>query len=251
MLALQTAGMNKPLEKSHGIFSDIRFFFLQKPKTPTLIAFADKEAREEYSHRIMQRIGIDVTKYSVLNVHRIGIEAPVSHVFEELLSWDGDSSCWPNYIASVYRLDGRLEHIRIYLFGHRKYPLGFERSFLGLKFIPLFSLNIKKFQHNPVSSDDNARYLLYESRGGYPIGIFTLYVRSPIAKHGESELSQLFFAVGFNFYGKEYRPQITPVNMVWEKVHNRVTSNVLYRFKQLCEWRFRKLQDGQYHKDLL
>ena len=97
--------------------------------------------------------------------------------------------------------------------------------------------------------DDNARFLLYDSSGGYPIGIFTMYVRSSVEERGEVGKSQLFFAVGFNFYGKESRPKIGIINKIWESIHNRVTGNVLNRFKQLCEWRFQRIQDGRYHQD--
>jgi hypothetical protein len=237
---------NAPPQRSKGIFSDINHFLINKPGIPTLIKFSSEEEREDYSHRIMQRIGIDLFQYSVLNIHRIGIEVPVRYVFEELLQWDGDSTCWPNHIAAVDRLDGRLEHIQIFLFGRRKYPFGFKKSFFGLKYIPLFNLNAKKFQHLPSLSDDNARYLLYDSSGGYPIGNFTMYVRSAVEERGEIEKSQLFFAVGFNFYGKESRSRIGIVNKVWEQIHNRVTRNILNRFKQLCEWRFQKIQAGHY-----
>lgn len=228
--------MKVPPEKSRGILSDIRFFLLHKPAIRTLIQFSNKAEREDYSQRIMQRTGIDVTKYSVLNIHRIGIEVPVRYVFEELLSWDGDSTCWPNHIATVDRLEGRLEKIQIFLLGLKKFK-------------PLFNLNAIKFQYLPGLSDDNARYLMFDSSGGYPIGIFAMYVRSPIAEHNELEQTQLFFAVGFNFYGKVQRSNISIVNKIWEKIHNRVTANVLNRLKQLSEWRFQRLQDGRYNEE--
>ncbi len=227
--------MKAPPEKSHGILSDIRFFFLHKPAIRTLIEFSSNQEKEDYSLRIMQRIGIDVSRYSVLNIHRIGIAVPVRYVFEELLSWDGDSTCWPNHIATVDRLEGRLEKIQIFLLGRKKSK-------------PLFSLNAIKFQHLPGPSDDNARYLLFDSSGGYPIGIYAMYVRSSIAEQREMEQSQLFFAVGFNFYGKVTSSKINIINRIWEKIHNRVTSNILNRFKQLCEWRFQRLQEGKYHR---
>lgn len=246
MVAFHGAKMIVPPQRSHGILSDIMFFLLHRPAIPTLIEFSSQAEREDYSNRIMQRIGIDVTKYSVLNIHRIGIQVPARYVFEELLQWDGDSTCWPNHIATVVRLDGQLEHIQIFLLGRQRYPFGFKNGFFGLKFIPLFSLNAKKFQHLPSSSDDNARYLLYDSSGGYPIGIFAMYVRSSIPKRGEVERTQLFLAVGFNFYGEERQTNIKIINKVWEEFHNRVTVNTLNRFKQLCEWRFHRLQRGQY-----
>lgn len=226
--------MKTPPKRSRSIFSDVRFFFLHKPSIRTLIEFSGAEEKKEYSFRIMQRIGIDVTRYSVLNIHRIGIDVPVRNVFEELLSWDGDSTCWPNHIATVDREEGQLETIQVFLLGLKKMK-------------PLFSLNARKIQRFPGISDDNARYLLYDSRGGYPIGIFAIYVRSSIAEQEEIEKTQLFFAVGFDFYGKTFSSKINIVNKIWEKVHNRVTSNILNRFKQLCEWRFQRIQDGMYH----
>ena len=236
-----------PPKKSNGLWSDIRYFFLHKPELSTLIEFGSHEERVEYSRRIMQRIDMEVSQYSVLNVHRIGIEIPVRYVFEELLKWDGDSSCWPNKIATVHRLEGRLEHILIYLFGRRHYPFGFKRNFLGLKFIPFFILSAVRIQHLPNSCDqDNARYLLYETSGWYPIGVFCLYVRSPIKDLGEEEQAQLFLMVSFNFYGKESVSNLNLMNKIWEKIHNRVTRNILIRFKQLCEWRFQNLQSGVY-----
>jgi len=87
---------------------------------------------------------------------------------------------------------------------------------------------------------------MFDSSGGYPIGIFAMYVRSPIAEHNEIEQTQLFFAVGFNFYGKVQRSNMRIVNKVWEKIHNRVTANILNRIRQLSEWRFQRLQDGRY-----
>ena len=237
--------MDAPPTRSQGILSDIRLFYLHKPAIPTLIEFATDSEKENYSQRILQRVEIDVTKYAILNIHRIGIQAPVQYVFGEILKWDGDSTCWPNHIAAVERVDGRLENMNIFLFGRRKNPLGFKRGLFGLEFIPLFNLNAVKIKHLPGPSDiDNARFVLFESSGGYPIGNFIMYVRSSIAAQGETERAQMFFMVGFNFYGKEKRSNIGIVNKIWESVHNRVTTNILNRFKQLCEWRFQKVQDG-------
>ena len=237
--------MDAPPTRSQGILSDIRLFYLHKPAIPTLIEFATESEKENYSQRILQRVEIDVTKYAILNIHRIGIQAPVQYVFGEILKWDGDSTCWPNHIAAVERVDGRLENMNIFLFGRRKYPLGFKRGFFGLEFIPLFNLNAVKIKHLPGPFDiDNARFVLFESSGGYPIGNFIMYVRSSIAAQGETERAQMFFMVGFNFYGKQKPPNTGMVDKVWESIHNRVTTNILNRFKQLCEWRFQKIQDG-------
>lgn len=236
--------MNAPPVRSTGTLSDFRFFFLHRPAIPTLVKFTTEADRRDYDQRILQRLEIDVAEYAILNVHKIGIDAPVRYVFEEMLKWDGDSTCWPNYIAEVERADGRLEQIGIFLFGRRKYPFGIKGGFFGFKYIPLFNLNLVKIQPLPNPSDvDNARFLLFESSGGYPIGIFALYVRSSIAAESETEASQLFCVVGFNFYGDEKRSHIRIVNGLWESIHNKVTSNVMNRFKQLCEWKFHRVQE--------
>lgn len=236
-----------PPSRSNGLFADFRNFFWNRPKMRTLIKFKTEEKRLEYNFRIRQRVGEVVDRYSVLNVHRIGIEAPVSYVFNELLNWNGDSTCWPNHIAKVERIDDNIEEIRILPFGWKKYPFGFRKNFFGMNFIPLFLLNSIRIKRVPDAFDfDNARYLLYKCSGGYPIGIFMMYVRSSIADMGETEQSQLFFTVGFNFYGKEYRSRWSFLNRIWEGVHNRVTTNVLNRIKQLSEWRIEKMETGNY-----
>jgi len=234
-----------PPSRSKGLLTDFRNFLWNRPATETLIRFNSKEKRDEYNQRIMQRVGEGVDRYSILNIHQIGIEAPVSYVFNELLNWNGDSTCWPNHIAKVERINEDIEKIRILPFGWKKYPFGFKKSLLGLSFIPLFSLNSIRIKRFPDAFDfDNARYLLYKCSGGYPIGIFLMYVRSSIADMGETEQSQLFFSVGFNFYGKEYKSTTSIVNRIWEGVHNRVTANVLNRIKQLSEWRIEKMEAG-------
>lgn len=239
------ASFKVPPKRSKGVLSDIGYFLLHKPVIPTLIQFRSPGERENYSQRILQRLDTSVTNYAVLNIHKIGIEAPVRYVFEELLHWDGDSTCWPNYIARVERKNHRIESIQIFLFGKKKYPFGFKKSFFGFKYIPLFHLDAMKIQHLPDPADfDNARYLLYKCSGGYPIGIFSIYARSPIAEQQEVEQTQLFFLVGFNFYGKKDWPKVCCIYRIWEKIHNRVTANILNRFKQLCEWRFEKVREG-------
>ena len=234
-----------PPSRSKGLLTDFRNFLWNKPEIQTLIRFNSEEKRDEYNQRIMQRVGEGVDRYSILNVHQIGIEAPVSYIFNELLNWNGDSTCWPNHIAKVERIDEDIENIRILPFGWKNYPFGLQKSFFGLSFIPLFSLNSIRIKRFPDAFDfDNARYLLYKCSGGYPIGIFLMYVRSSIADMGETEQSQLFFSVGFNFYGKEYKSTWSFVNRIWEGIHNRVTANVLNRIKQLSEWRIEKMEAG-------
>jgi hypothetical protein len=71
--------------------ADIRSYLLPKAAIGTLVDFQSDEVREDYTQRIAQRVGIDVSQYSVLNIHRIGIDAPVRYVFEEIVRWRGDS----------------------------------------------------------------------------------------------------------------------------------------------------------------
>ena len=237
----------KPPTRSTNIFSDVKYFLLNKPEIPTLIKFESEEDRLDYNDRIAQRMGIDVKKNSVLNVHQIGINAPVNYVFNELLNWNGDSTCWPNHIATVERINNEIEQIRILPFGWRKYPFGLKKTFLGLNLIPLFYLNSIRIKSVPDCFDfDNARYLLYRCSGGYPIGIFAMYVRSPLKILDEEESSQLFFVVSFNFYGKERLRKNGIKNRIWELVHDNVTRNVLNRLKQLCEWRIEQMENN-YH----
>jgi len=213
-----------PLIRSEGVLSDIRYYFLKKPECNTLVTYKSREDRETNSASIMQRLGIDVHQFRLLNIHRIGIEAPARYIFDELMRWDGDSICWPNHIARVNLEEGKIENIVITLFG---------------RFAKLFVMKAIRIQPIPAVNDtDNARYFLYECTGGYPIGIFSLFVRSSIPERGENEMSQLFFLTSFNFYGKQFWSRIKPLRKAWEFIHNRVTANVANRFKHLCEWKF-------------
>ncbi|MHC4140818.1 MAG: hypothetical protein ACYTA3_00630 [Planctomycetota bacterium] len=229
-------------EKSRGIWSDSWRFLLRRPAISTLVDSSSDTGRERYSLRIKQRLGVSVEGYAILNIHRIGIEAPAAYVFEELLEWDEVARCWPGHIAKLQRIEGSLEHIDVLLFGRRKPLLGLKSKLFGLNVAPLFKMVALKRQEAPSPSDlDNARYLLYKCRGGYPIGIFFLYVRSSIAEEGETEETQAFMVVGFNFYGRKDWPRTHIINRVWERIHNRVTSNVLNRLKRLCEVRMQDL----------
>jgi len=224
--------------ESGSFWSDIRSYFLIRPELKTLLEYKTPQERENYSKRILQRLNVDVTKYTVLNIHKIGIEVPARYVFEELLSWDGRSKYWPNRIARVKRIDGNLEKILIYTFGLEKISWNWLK-FKEFKITPLFHMTALKFQHTPHDSDDdNARYLLYKCSGGYPIGIFTLYVRSSIAENNETEKAQLFSMVAFNFYGGKKWFHNYIIYWIWEKIHNRVTANILNRIKVIFEKKF-------------
>jgi uncharacterized protein YbjT (DUF2867 family) len=223
-----------PPRASTGLLDDLRLFLLRREGPATRIPFASPAEREEYSRRILQRLGRDLSGYSVLNLHRIGVEAPARHVFETLLQWDRDSTCWPNELATVERVGEGVEHLRVTLLGRRR---------RGAR--PLFELRLVDRSDVPSAWDpDNGRYLVYRCEGGYPVGIFAFYVRSSLPERGETGRTQLFVGVGFDFYGRERWPLFHPVNRVWEAVHDRVMRNQLARFAALCEWRFQRLQEG-------
>lgn len=227
---------NQCLESS--ILCDLKNYFINKPKIKTLLEYSSTEEKKNISHRILQRIGIKVHEYSVLNIHKIGIDVPVKYVFEELLKWDGNSNFWPNHLARVKRVNGNLERIVVYTLGLEEINLGglFSR---GVKVKPLFNMSALKFQYTtPATDTDNARYLLYECSGGYPIGVFSLYARSSISEQNEIENTQLFSLVAFNFYGKKGWFYNNLINPVWEKIHNRVTNNILNRMKTEFENKF-------------
>jgi hypothetical protein len=226
-------GSAAPPTRSRGILHDLGIFLARRPGIPTLVMASNPDTREDYVQRIRQRLGISVAGYGVLNLHRIGIEAPGRLVFEELLAWHDASVWWPNHLASVHRVEDGIERVRMILFGTRGSS------------IPLFKLNAIRLQRDPGRGDfDNARYVLYETSGGYPVGIFGIFVRSRIPDSEETEASQLFFAVGFNFYGKRGWPHAHVINPIWEWVHNRATANILNRFKRVCEWRFAQARQG-------
>ena len=112
----------------------------------------------------------------------------------------------------------------------------------------LFRATVVEARRVPDALDvDNARFFLWNCSGGYPIGVFSIFVRSAIPERGETESTQMFFAVGFNPYGSKRLGRIVPFRTAWQYVHDRVTSNVLNRFKQLCESSFRDLRqvDGR------
>jgi hypothetical protein len=218
---------------SRSLLSDVRHYIIHRPPVPTLVEFDTDEVREDYTQRIAQRVGIDVSQYSVLNIHRIGIDAPVRYVFEELIAWQGDSPYWPNHVATLQILPGRPENVRVVALGRS--IGGWLGSVSGGRLGTLFRMHARTVRQVPGDADvDNARYLLWDCSGGYPIGIFS----------DEIEPTQLFFAVGFNPYGRRLLSSIRPIRRTWETIHNRVTSNVLNRFKCLCEVGFQATRDG-------
>lgn len=224
--------------KNNSFLCNLRFYFLTKPKVKTLVEYKTPEDRKLFGRQILSQLGVPVDEYSVLNIHKIGIELPVKDVFEELLHWDGNSNYWPNKIARVKRIDGNLENIFIFMFGIERLKFRWLKG-KSVRIKPLFNLNALKFQYSSSPGDNhNARYLLYECSGGYPIGIFSLYARESIPKQNETRQTQLFSVVAFNFYGKKHWFYTKIINPVWEKIHNKVTNNVLNRMKNEFESKF-------------
>jgi len=221
-----------PPHPSRGLLYDVRWYLFHRPDLPTRIDTATPERREEYEHRIRQRIDVSVEDYAVLNIHRIGIDAPVGFVFDELMAGRAVPTCWPDHLAHAEFLDRQATEVRIRL--------------LGIRFLPLFRMRAVRTQRAPGTHDmDNARYVIYECSGGYPVGMFAMYVRRRIDALEESGETQFFLAVGFNFFGRRRWSGRNPVYRVWEGVHDRATANILNRFKRLCEWHFSRSRDAQ------
>ena len=231
-------------DANRSLFSDIGHYFIHRPVIPTLVDFETDSVRDDYTQRIVQRLGIDVSQYSVLNIHRIGIDAPVGYVFDGLLGWEGDSPYWPNHVATLKVIEGRPENLKVVLLGRSIGGWLGKRS--GGRLGTLFEMHARTVRNVPHESDlDNARYLLWDCIGGYPIGFFSVFVRSAMAVRSEVESTQVFFAVGFNPYGRRSLSRILPVRRTWEAIHNRVTGNVLNRFKGMCEKRFQETREGK------
>jgi hypothetical protein len=230
-----------------GLWADVSQYLLQSPPLPTRVPLRRQDDRENYDLRILQRIGVNVADYSVLSIHRIGIDAPLTLVWEELSRWRPDGGYWPNTLARVVGRDSRFEHADVYLLGRMQSLFVLRNGFLGLDFIPLFSLDLLKRQSRPRVDDvDNARYFLYRCSGGYPIGVFAIYVRSGIPSQQESEPAQVFFVVSFDFFGRKEWMAARALRPVWASLHDRVTAHFLYRFKTHCEQQFRRLQRGEF-----
>lgn len=214
-------------------------YVLRKPSRRTRVSLDPPADHENYESRILQRLGVRVADYSVLNIHQIGIEVPPTYAWDVLSQWRPDGGYWPNTIAHAVFAGHRPDHVAVYLLGRRRSLFGLRNGFLGLDFIPLFRMDLLKSQAVPRVSDvDNARFLLYRCRGGYPMGVFSIYVRSRIAAQREVERTQLFFVVSFDFFGRKDWLAAPAVRPIWESIHDRVTSNFLNRFKVHCETGF-------------
>jgi hypothetical protein len=224
---------------SKNLFTDIYHFLVKPPEFDTHIQFVDTAEQKDYCQRILHRLNVRVNDYTVLNIHKIGINVPGKYVFEELLTWDKDSAFWPNKIARVNRLNGSLDAVQLYLFGIESIFSSKRLHLKGLPLPQLFKLKKRQFNFTPHTADfDNARSLLYDCGGGYPIGIFSLYVRSSINEQNEKEMTQLFFTTAFDFFGLKQNHFTEPIKKIWAKIHNRVTANVLHRIKLICEKKF-------------
>lgn len=227
----------RPPEKSKNIVSDIRNFFLNIPDVSTFVEIKSADERKRYSDLIFKRTGISVDEFSMLNIHRISIDVPAEFIFEELMTWNGDSYWWPNHIAKANLVNGDLKKIKITLFGLSHSILKLKNGFFGYHLLHLFNLDLLKNQNKP--DKNNGRLLLYKCSGGYPIGVFAMYARDSIPAQGEKGMSQLFIVTGFNFYGNKNLSNLNILNKTWEKIHNKVTANVLDRIKHKCKWDYK------------
>ena len=238
------AGIQSSPAESSGLVSDVTGFVFHRPEVTTHVAVESDSWREDYTLRIAQRTGVDVSVYSILNIHRIGIDAPVEVVFEEVERWNGGSYTWPDHIATIEEIPGEKDGFRVVVLGHTG-VVRWLRKRLGRQFGTLFRATVAEARRVPNAQDlDNARFFLWNCSGGYPIGVFSIFVRSSIPERGENESTQVFFAVGFNPFGRAFLGRIGPVRTAWQFVHDSVTSNVLNRFKRQCEDSFRDLQRG-------
>jgi hypothetical protein len=238
------AGIPSSRTESSSLVSDVAGFVLHRPEIATPVAVESDSWREDYTRRIAQRTGVDVSVYSILNIHRIGIDAPVQVVFDEVERWDGESYTWPDHIATIEEIPDEPDGFRVVFLGHTAI-MRWLRKRLGPQFGMLFRATVAEARRVPDVQDvDNARFFLWNCSGGYPLGVFSIFVRSSIPERGETDPTQVFFAVGFNPFGHAFLGKIGPVRTAWQAVHDSVTSNVLNRFKRQCEDSFRELQQG-------
>jgi hypothetical protein len=190
-----------PTARRSGVLSDIRRFLLSSPAEPTRVNLSQPGARRAYNIQVLRRLGVNVADHEVLNIHRIGIEAPPETVWEAVVHWSPEAGYWPAGIARGVWTGEEHEHGEIRLF--------------GLGFLPLFRLDLIRRQDVPPPGDpDNARYALFRCSGGYPMGVL--------------------FMVSFDFFGRKRWLGTRAVRPVWEPIHDRVTSHVLNRFKAHC-----------------
>lgn len=136
-------------EQSRTLLSDIRRFVFHRPTIPTLMESKSDAVREDRERRIRQRLGLSVSEYAILNIHKIGIAAPASYVFEELLDWDAVLRCWPGHLATLERVNEGLEHLHVYLLGRKKRFPGLKYDLFGLNIVPLFAMKAIKAQRVP------------------------------------------------------------------------------------------------------
>jgi len=220
---------------TQGLWADITGYVLRRPARPTRVPIVTVALREDYEDRILQRLGIRVHDYSVLNVNRIGIDAPTTFVWDAVANWRPDEGYWPNTLARAEFSSSLPRSVQVRLFGA----------------IPMFQLDMLRYQDTPgLTEVDNARYLIHRCSGGYPMGVFSIYVRSRIEAEDEAEPTQLFFVISFDFFGRKNWLGTKLVRPFWEEIHNRVTGHTLNRFKAHCESGFAAVRTGA-HRDLL
>jgi len=206
------------------VLGDVYEYLLRRPATATHVEIRDGEVRNHYGRRIADHLGISVDDYAVLNIHRIGIDAPVDAIYRAIPRNGAQTAFWPNHLARVEP-------------GH---PVGSEARVhaFGWRHLLLFRLT----EIRVPEVDDSSRHLLFRSEGGYPDGIFAMFVRPTIPELNEERASQFFFVVSFNFYGRPHRFGARVVQRVWEAIHNRAAAHILNRFRQHCEYEARRAE---------
>ncbi len=244
---IPSSGLEKdysPYKKSNSIFSDIKYFFFNKPEQKTFIDLKRNGDRKRYNKLIFERTGYDVGDYTLLNIHQIGVNTPVDYLFEELMRWNSDSCWWPNHIAKVHVLDNNLSHIDVFLFGKLNFKHRNREKSPEFHLLRLFNLSILKKIQKEDNGDthENAHYLFYKCSGGYPIGVFSLFTRNSIPENNEDCESQLFMMVSFNPHGIKSLSKVKFFARIWEAIHNRVTTNSLTRIKNYCELNYQNQQ---------
>lgn len=219
------------------VHSDLRDYFFSRPSAITHVDLPAELDLHDIHAQMARRLGMSVADYSVLNIHEIDIDVPTDVVWAELTRWGPNSGYWPDAVATVEVRDDERRHLEMFLVGRKRSLFGLRNGFLGLNLIPLFRMELLAVRHTPADDDnERGRFFIYGCSGGYPIGILAIYLRERNHERLNRPVTQVFFAVAFDFFGRKRWPRAAVlVRRVWELVHNRVTANVLNRLKIKCE----------------
>jgi hypothetical protein len=221
-----------PQNRFARLWRDFVSFFVRQPGEPTHIDLSLPELRQEYDRRVFERVGVSVADNDVLNIHRIGINAPPDFVWQVWARRDPEAYYWPTRIAFPSLRNQSRNEGALLLFGR--------------PYLRLFRAVLIRRHDVPQDSDPHeGRYALYRCTGGYPIGIFGMYARPRNVTEGDIEPTQVFFLVAFDFFGRKHWLGSRAVRPIWESIHNRVTTQVLNRFKAHCESAYARAQEPE------